>query len=46
MIETGKAVGMQCMDAAVAALVTDGRITAPAALAKAHNAEKLSRLIG
>jgi len=45
MIETGKVLGMQTMDSAIASLAAGGRITAAAAMAKAHNPEKLAKMI-
>jgi twitching motility protein PilT len=45
MVETGKAIGMQTMDSAIAALVAGGRITSASALAKAHNPERLAKAI-
>jgi len=45
MIETGKALGMQMMDSSIAELAAAGRILPDQAIAAAHNAEKLSRLI-
>jgi twitching motility protein PilT len=45
MVETGKAIGMQTMDSAIAVLVAEGRITSASALAKAHNPERLAKAI-
>lgn len=45
MIETGKSFGMQTMDAAIAELVRAGHISSETALARAHNPERLSRLL-
>ncbi len=45
MIETGRAVGMQSMDHAIAGLVRNRRITTDQALAAAVDPEKLKRLL-
>jgi len=45
MIETGGKWGMQPMDAAVAALVADGRVSPRAALSKAADPDRLERLL-
>lgn len=45
MIETGSKWGMQPMDAAIAALVADGRVSPAAALSKAADAERLDKLL-
>jgi twitching motility protein PilT len=46
MIETGRNVGMQTIDAAIAQLVAEGRISLADGLAKAQNPEKLARMVG
>ncbi len=46
MIETGKNTGMQTIDAAIAKLVAEGRISLADGLSKAHNPEKLARMVG
>ncbi|MHC4611229.1 MAG: type IV pilus twitching motility protein PilT [Planctomycetota bacterium] len=43
MIETGSKWGMQPMDAAIAALVGDGRVSAQAALARAPDPQRLEK---
>ncbi len=45
MIETGRAQGMQTLDASIVAGVTAGRIARDAALARAKNPEKLMNLL-
>jgi len=45
MIETGQALGMRSMDSAISALVKAGRVTFDAAVAGAHDAEKMKRLL-
>jgi twitching motility protein PilT len=45
MIETGKAAGMQTLDAAIAELIAAGRVSLADGLAKAVNPEKLARLV-
>ena len=45
MIETGSKWGMHPMDAAIAALVADGRVSPPAALSKAADPERLDKLL-
>jgi twitching motility protein PilT len=45
MIETGKAAGMQTIDAAIAELITTGKVSLADGLAKAGNPEKLARLV-
>jgi len=45
MIEMGKSAGMSSMDESIAALVRDGAVAAAAARTRAHNAEKLQKLI-
>jgi twitching motility protein PilT len=45
MIETGKAAGMQTIDAAIAELIAAGRVSLTDGLAKAVNPEKLARLV-
>ena len=45
MIETGKAAGMQTIDAAIAELISAGKVTLADGLAKAANPEKLARLV-
>jgi len=45
MLETGKSAGMQSMDASIAELISSGRISLEAGLAKAHNPEKLVQMV-
>ena len=45
MLETGRQLGMQSMDASIAALASGGYITPQIAQAKAHNPEKLAKMI-
>jgi len=45
MIETGKSMGMQAMDAAICRLAAKGHISAEEAIANAHNPEKVRRLL-
>ncbi len=45
MIETGKAAGMQTIDAAIAELISAGKVSLDEGLAKAANPEKLARLV-
>ena len=45
MIEMGKAAGMQTIDAAIAELISAGKVSLADGLAKASNPEKLARLV-
>ena len=45
MVETGKAAGMQTLDAAIAELIAAGKVGLADGLAKASNPEKLARLV-
>jgi twitching motility protein PilT len=45
MIETGRSSGMQTMDVAIAELISAGHITLADGLAKAHNPDKLAKLV-
>ena len=45
-MQSGRKIGMQTMDAHLAQLVTEGRITKDVAFERAHNPEELSRLFG
>ena len=45
MLETGRQHGMQAMDASIAALVAGGFISRQMAHAKAHNPEKLAKML-
>jgi len=45
MLETGKSLGMQSMDASIAALVARGHITAAEAVSHAHDIEKMKRTL-
>ncbi len=45
MVETGKAAGMQTIDAAIAELIAAGKVGLADGLAKAANPEKLARLV-
>ncbi len=45
MLETGRGVGMQSMDSSIAELISSGRISLDAGLAKAHNPEKLVQMV-
>ena len=45
MIETGRTSGMQLMDTAIADLIASGHITLADGLAKAHNPDKLAKMV-
>jgi twitching motility protein PilT len=46
VIQTGSAFGMQTMDASLAGLVRDGKITKAVAEQRAHSVEEMNRLLG
>ncbi len=45
MIETGKSLGMQLMDSAILELVKSGRVSSGEAIARAHNPEKMIKMV-
>jgi twitching motility protein PilT len=45
MIETGRSVGMQSIDMAIAELISSGKVSLAEGLAKSQNPEKLARLV-